>query len=321
MKPKLQQQILRLLHFTLAPEGVLLLGSSESLGEYKADFETLQAESKIYRKRKNGRRLLPNMNVRPSVTTLRPHRQKKQRQQKEEQVVKTAFVHAFGDRKATCLLIDRDSRLLRIFYNSAEFIELSVGEVQMNVVDMVPKELRLPLETAIHRAKREEETVLYTGISLPKEDVVHSVDLRIGFDVEDPQGVGALVVVLEITGVAQREPVSSYEISADAAEQISALEYELTQTKENLQVTIEELETINEEQQATNEELLASNEELQSTNEEMQSVNEELYTVNAEYQSKIEELVQLNEDIDNLLRSTNIGVVFLDRELNIRKFT
>ncbi|MEL7223933.1 MAG: response regulator [Cyanobacteria bacterium J06576_12] len=99
------------------------------------------------------------------------------------------------------------------------------------------------------------------------------------------------------------------------------MEYELKQTRENLQVTIEELETINEEQQATNEELLASNEELQSTNEELQSVNEELYTVNSEYQNKIKELVQLNEDIDNLLRSTNVGVVFLDRNLYIRRFT
>ena len=84
---------------------------------------------------------------------------------------------------------------------------------------------------------------------------------------------------------------------------------------------IEELEATNEEQQATNEELTASNEELQSTNEELHSVNEELYTVNVEYQSKIEELTELNNDINNLLRSTDIGVVFLDRNLKIRKFT
>ena len=73
--------------------------------------------------------------------------------------------------------------------------------------------------------------------------------------------------------------------------------------------------------QATNEEMLASNEELQSTNEELQSVNEELYTVNAEHQSKIEELTELNDDMDNLLSSTDIGTVFLDKELQIRKFT
>ena len=92
-------------------------------------------------------------------------------------------------------------------------------------------------------------------------------------------------------------------------------------TKENLQATIEELETSNEELQATNEELVASNEELQSTNEELHSVNEELYTVNAEYQKKIAELTELNADMDNLLASTEVHTVFLDRELAIRKFT
>ncbi len=104
-------------------------------------------------------------------------------------------------------------------------------------------------------------------------------------------------------------------------DRIDSLEDELRYTKENLQATIEELETSNEELQATNEELVASNEELQSTNEELQSVNEELYTVNAEYQRKIAELSELTTDMDNLLESTEVGTIFLDRDLNIRKFT
>jgi two-component system CheB/CheR fusion protein len=88
---------------------------------------------------------------------------------------------------------------------------------------------------------------------------------------------------------------------------------------ESLQATVEELETSNEELQSSNEELIASNEELQSTNEELQSVNEELYTVNAEHQNKIEELTELNADMDNLLKNTKIGTLFLDRSLTIRK--
>ena len=104
-------------------------------------------------------------------------------------------------------------------------------------------------------------------------------------------------------------------------EQLQAVETELRFTKENLQATIEELETSNEELQATNEELVASNEELQSTNEELHSVNEELYTVNAEYQKKIAELTQLTADMDNLLESTQVHTLFLDRNLCIRKFT
>ena len=116
-------------------------------------------------------------------------------------------------------------------------------------------------------------------------------------------------------------PDSDFDLNADAAERIRGLEQELLSRGENLQATIEELETANEELQATNEELLASNEELQSTNEELQSVNEELYSVNAEYQAKVEELTEITNDLDNLLRSTEIGTVFLDTDFVIRRFT
>ena len=129
------------------------------------------------------------------------------------------------------------------------------------------------------------------------------------------------MVLLKHAGtVASGTPVE-FDADSQAAQRIADLELDLQQTKENLQATIEELETTNEEQQATNEELLASNEELQSTNEELQSVNEELYSVNAEFQTKIGELTTLNNDMDNLLQSTDIGTVFLDKELRIRKFT
>ena len=117
------------------------------------------------------------------------------------------------------------------------------------------------------------------------------------------------------------EAAETTSVAAASNERFAELERELQQVKENLQATIEELQTTNEEQQATNEELMAANEELQSTNEELQSTNEELYTVNTEYQSKIQELSELNTDIDNLLRSTDIGTLFLDRNLLIRKFT
>ena len=323
MQPHLQQRVLRLLHFTLAKQGVLFLGSSETLGEYAEDFEVLQAKDKIYRKKKNARKLLPSSGVRPSVAAdFSANRQLKKRRMRDEKAIKDAFKYAFGDRQVTCLLVNRENKLTRIFHNSAELLELSVGEVQMDVVEMVPQGLKLPLETALHRARREKNAVSYTGVTLRKGDEVHRVDLQIGFEANPAQTDDHLVAIIEIIGATSPEiDQATYEVSVDAAEQISALEYELAQTKENLQVTIEELETINEEQQATNEELLASNEELQSTNEELQSVNEELYTVNAEYQRKINELVQLNEDVNNLLRSTNIGVVFLDLSLDIRKFT
>lgn len=136
-------------------------------------------------------------------------------------------------------------------------------------------------------------------------------------------GEDVLLVIIQVSKLQNNslDNPKIYDLDDNIRQRITELEFELQQTRENLQTTIEELETTNEEQQATNEELLASNEELQSTNEELHSVNEELYTVNTEYQIKIKQLTELTNDIENLLRSTNIGVVFLDRELKIRKFT
>ena len=118
-----------------------------------------------------------------------------------------------------------------------------------------------------------------------------------------------------------RAPPIQIDVDQVSQQQLAALEAELGTTKESLQAAIEQLEASNEELQASNEELQSSNEELQSTNEELQSVNEELYTVNAEYQRKIAELTELTNDMDNLLASTEVGTIFLDGQLRIRKFT
>src|SRR5213076_562632 len=136
-----------------------------------------------------------------------------------------------------------------------------------------------------------------------------------------------LVVFQDVVPIEARteavELVAASTMPLDQAsrDRMETLEIELGYTRETLQATIEELETSNEEMQATNEELVASNEELQSTNEELHSVNEELYTVNAEHQRKIEELVQLNADMQHFLESTDVGTLFLDRNLCIRKYT
>ena len=115
--------------------------------------------------------------------------------------------------------------------------------------------------------------------------------------------------------------VEKYDLDATAARRIAELEREFQVSQSDLRSTIQRLETVNGELQAANEELLTANEELQSSTEELQSVNEELYTVNTEHQLKLDELTMMTNDLSNFLSSTMIGILFVDSNLNIRKFT
>ena len=323
MQPQLQQQVLRLLHFALAPQGVLFLGGSETLGDLSEEFAVIETKWKMFRKRRDITLSIGQIARQTMVSKLPGlNRNKSKSNQQLDRLLREVFKYCLNERQLTCLLVDRDNLLIRVFYNAAELLEFPVGEAMLDVIEIVNTGLKLPLSTALHRARRDRKPVLYTGIKVNRRQENLNVTLRVGSEAENTSLGDYLIVVLEVEEPTVLAPVAMrFDLDQEAAQQITELEYELQQTRENLQVTIEELETTNEEQQATNEELLASNEELQSINEELQSVNEELYTVNAEHQSKIAELTQLNNDIDNLLRSTDIGVVFLDSELNIRKFT
>ena len=184
--------------------------------------------------------------------------------------------------------------------------------------------LSVPLSTAIHKVFKDAVEINYKNIHLGGPPETSLIDLRAKSFIE-PSSRQKLAVV-QFLPSAESSPASpgaaqTFDVNLGAQQRIRDLEHELQFTRESLQATVEELETSNEELQATNEELFAANEELQSTNEELHSVNEELITVNAEYHAKIKELTQLNEDINNLLSSADVGTVFLDSDLRIRLFT
>jgi len=187
----------------------------------------------------------------------------------------------------------------------------------------VHPDLRTVLFGALARAVRQAEPIVFKGVRASDEaDGPYKIVLRrIQGRGADVPSVLVSFEPLKSSPAAALAPEHDPEPGEASREQLASLEAELTYTKENLQAATEELETSNEELQAANEELLASNEELQSTNEELQSVNEELYSVNAEYQRKIADLTELGNDMENLLASTDVGTIFLDRQLRIRKFT
>jgi two-component system CheB/CheR fusion protein len=215
--------------------------------------------------------------------------------------------------------------MIHIFAGAERFLKPRGGRQSSRILDVIHDSLHGPLSTAMRHAVSEKTPVLRMaalfGDDKGKESISISVDPIAG------TGLEKTTVFIEFS-VNQFSTPPNHTGGDDHAQifgmhqtHVLSLENELRYSQDNLQATIEEMEAANEELQTTNEELLTSNEELQSTNEELQSVNEELYTVNAEHQRRVEELAQANDDMDNLLASTRVGVIFLDKGLYIRRFT
>lgn len=331
MEIPLQQQVLRNLHFALMPHGVLFLGESESLGELENEFTPCNRRSKIYQKRRNIRLLneLLNQNalaISQVAKKLPSAMPSPARNLGGDMRLNEAFRLVTEDQQNCCLILNEQGHVLHVYGATPELLPPPQGPVSNEAIKMVAPALQLPLSAALTHARKSQGFVHYSAVELLKQREnaePHRVSLRVSFHQGDRLVNDFFIVFIQPDQVnsAQIESLTSDDLEQANLQRVLTLENELQRTRESLQATIEELETTNEEQQATNEELIASNEELQSTNEELQSVNEELYTVNAEYQSKIQELTQLNNDMDNLLQSADIGVIFLDRELCVRKFT
>jgi len=322
MEPNLQQSVLRRLHFSLLPQGVLFLGHAENLGELAPEFTVVDFKSRIFRKRRNVHLPFGSESHQPPTMPSLRSEPTRSAQAQFNQLLDQVFQVCLGDRQLTCFLVNADNKIMRVFHNSAQLLVFPVGEFELKAQDVVLPDLRLPLTTALYQTRRNRQPVAYGNLSFEHQGQNHTATLRISLSPDRPAWEGYLIVAFEVDApLPAEQAIAPSELNTQAAEQIAELEYELQQTRETLQTTIHELETTNEEQQATNEELLASNEELQSTNEELQAANEELATLNLDYHCKIEELNQLSNDVQNLLRSSNLGVVFLDRDLNLRKFT
>ena len=323
MKSELQYQVLRNLHFSLLSKGVLFLGEAETLGTFDSEFEALDKKWKFFQKKRDIRLPLPlRSNPKISKSSLSRFSQPQNRVQFEP-ILEQSLNRLSDDSDSIMLIISQDNHLLHVSGDSSKIFKAPDGKITTEVIKMVVLPLRLPLNTALHRAKQKGKLVSYQDIKLEYQGEIINVSLKVIPPQSNRKDGDFFLVKIkqEIAFSSEISVPEKFKMGSEASRRIMELENELQQTRENLQALVEELETTNEEQQASNEELTASNEELQSTNEELHSVNEELHTVNIEYQSKIQELTQLNNDIDNLLKSTEIGVIFLDSELRIRKFT
>jgi two-component system CheB/CheR fusion protein len=325
LQPIVQKKVLSLFHFSLKTGGVLFLGPSESLGELSDEFQAIDRHNKIFVKRRDVRLttdtrfpLTPSLSEPPVLTGQIRHNTGA-----GETKLQRAYDLLLEKYIPAGLLINYNRELVHTFGDAGQFLRQLPGQFSADVLSMVDGDLRIAMAAAIQRASKQMAPVIYQGIRISRGEDELQVKLQVDPMVDRTPDNHYMLITMEPIAPAKpsSDDVASFDLDEESKHRIVDLERELQYTRENLQATVEELETSNEELQASNEELLASNEELQSTNEELHSVNEELYTVNAEYENKIKELVQLTNDMDNLLRSTEIGTVFVDRQLCIRKFT
>jgi len=314
-QPSAQQRVLSLFHFALNRGAVMFLGPSESAGPVAHDFETIDKHWRTYKKTTDTR--VPPEAPRPS--TIEPRLLTTPPRQPLGQLL-TTYDALLDELMPPSLLVTEQGELVHAFRGASKYLRANDGRASLDVLELVDTELKLILAGGLKRGATSAKAIVFKGVRLG-EAGSHKITIR-RVRAKTSATSHLLVSFEGMEGApAEREAETEIDLRAVSGVQLAALEAELSHTKENLQAAVEELQASNEELQASNEELQAANEELQSTNEELQSVNEELYTVNAEYQRKIGELTELTNDMDNLLSSTEVGTIFLDQSLKIRKFT
>ncbi|MBO8462333.1 MAG: PAS domain-containing protein [Firmicutes bacterium] len=324
LKIELQKRVLESFCQALNGKGYLFMGCSESIGEMSEAFETLDSKWKIYRMRSGFHVSLPlwnlggtefgfgRMRVSENTSFTANYNRKIRMDHLMERAVSKLLPPA--------VLIDESDNILQVISNINHFLDLKPGKFTNQFLSILPNDLSIFVNSILRKLKRkeiDELTETITGLkSFPGEEITIT-GKRVNYHQVD-------YYLISLQTVSTKEKGSLKDVMDSESlvgQRIEDLERELQASKESLHATVEELETSNEELQSTNEELIASNEELQSTNEELQSVNEELHTVNAEYRMKLDELTGMTEDMDNLLVSAEIGALYLDQKLRIRKIT
>jgi two-component system CheB/CheR fusion protein len=235
-----------------------------------------------------------------------------------------------------CVVVDDKADLMYAHGRTGRFLEPAEGEATSNILQMARPGLKAGLTHAIRKMSTERTEISVKNLRVQTNGHAQDINLIVRPLPDIQSGHRGLMLIIfdetsdekEEKATARPKDVIPGKNQHLTSQDTKRLEDELRYTRENLQTTIEELETSNEELKSTNEELQSANEELQSTNEELetskeelQSLNEEASTVNAELQGRIEDLVSANDDIKNLLDSTDIATIFLDIDLNIRRFT
>jgi two-component system CheB/CheR fusion protein len=329
LTPELQNKLMPLFHYSLNPGGVLFLGSAESISTFTDLFVPLNIKSRLFRKRESLLTAKPLV-FPASFIPLRPGLPK------ELPIMKPAVnLQSLADQlllqhfSPSAVLTNNKGDIIYISGRTGKYLEPAAGKANWNIFAMAREALRFELGSAFQKALRENGAVIVKGLKSMTGNATQTVDITVQA-IAEPEALRGMVMIVftDVTSPLEKKADGRSRLTPPGSATIIELEQELLKSREDLQTTREEMQSSQEELTSTNEELQSANEELQSTNEElttsreeMQSLNEELQSVNAEQQSKMDEFSRVNDDMRNLLNSTEIVTVFLDNRLHVRRFT
>jgi two-component system CheB/CheR fusion protein len=322
-----QQHIFELFHFVLRTNGFLFLGNSESIGSEIKLFAAVDKKQRIYRAEDVPRRAASVPMLLPLDLPV-PHASAPQTELTQEpQRISAGELHQkFLEQYApSSVIIDEDYNILHLSGHAGHFLQFASGEPSHGLLRVVHPELRIELRTALFQAAKTGKSSDARRVKIDRDERDFYVNMIVHPVHDKTTGVGRsyfLVFFDEVEGLPLAE--SSGPRASGAENVVALLEEELQITKEQQQATIEQYETQTEELKASNEELQAMNEELRSATEELetgkeelQSVNEEIQTINVELKQKIDELAVANSDLQNLITSTDLATIFVDRDFYI----
>ncbi|MEA4840852.1 MAG: chemotaxis protein CheB [Bacteroidales bacterium] len=329
MDTELQKKLFGLFYYSINQKGVMILGSSESLGSQSLLFSPVDTKLKIY-KRSDAFLKHNLLNFPSSFTRTELSKTEKQKpvnaHQSIEVLANQLLLEYFSP---PGVLVNENGDIVYISGHTGRYLEPAVGKANMNIFAMLREGLRQEFPAAFHKAILTKEKVALRNIKVGTNYDTKNINVNIQWiDKPDPLNGMVMIIFSDVPENPDSKPKAIKGKNGLKSIKQSELEKELLLMRKEMQSTLEEMQTSQEELKSANEELQSTNEELQSTNEEltsskeeMQSLNEELQTVNIELQLKVDDFSRVKNDMKNLLNSTDIATLFLDKELNIRRYT
>lgn len=328
LSPEMQKRLFPIFHYSLKPNGILMLGSSETIGSQTELFTALDSKSRIFQR---GEPNIPSDTIDfPSKSSTASHawdghsnatKGIHSLQSLAEQLILQRYAPA-------TVLTDKKGNIVHISGRTGKYIEPAAGRANWNIFVMAREGLRYELSRAFQKTLNDACRIVLTSLKIEDDPSPQFANVTVELIEANEPLAGMVMIAFSEVVVKPAQPNRRTQKSASKNPQVIELEQdlkraqiELQHTREDMQSSQEELRSSNEEMQSTNEEMQSTNEELTTSKEEMQSLNEELQTVNAELQGKVEELSRSNNDMKNLLNSTEIATLFLDNNLNVRRFT